>query len=139
MEPQREALTWQPEMPKLRPSRLALYWIAAAISVRISAELVSGVDLGGAGSAFIVAALIAVLNALLPPVIAALRMPLALVTGFLTVLIVDAVSLQVASNIAPDHISVSSFGSALLAALFISAGNLVVQVILGTNDDDEYN
>src|SRR3954451_16503255 len=135
----REPVKWQPVAPKLRPLRLVIGWVVAAAAVRIAAEIVPGVDLGGAGSALLVAALIAVLNALLPPIIAALRMPFALVTCFLAVLIIDAVSLQIASDIAPDHISVSSFGSAMLAALLISAVNLVLQVILGTNDDDEYN
>ena len=130
---------WQPARPRLRPLRLVLSWVIAAVSVWIAAGLVAGVSLGGAGSAFIAAALIGVLNAVLPPIIAALRLPFALITGFFAVLIVDASALLIASSIAPNHIHVSSLGTALLAALLVSAVDLVLQVLLGTNDDDSYN
>jgi uncharacterized membrane protein YvlD (DUF360 family) len=129
---------WHPATPKLRPLRLAVAWVVSAVSVGIAASLVGGVTLEDTGGAFVAAALIAVLNALLPPLIAALRMPFALLSGFIAVLVADAAVLRIAANIAPDHIRVDSFGSALLAALLISAASLVLQVILGTNDDDEY-
>ena len=134
-----DTVGWAPARPKLRPFRLVLSWAVAAASVSIAAAIIPGVSLGPAGSAFIAAALIGVLNALLPPIIAGLRLPLALVSGFLAVLVADAAILRAASSIAPAYIHVSSFGDALLAALIISAINLVLQVVLGTNDDDEYN
>ena len=49
--------------------------------------------------AFFAAAIIAVLNALLPPLIAALRLPFMLVVGFLLVLAVDAWMLKLASDL----------------------------------------
>jgi uncharacterized membrane protein YvlD (DUF360 family) len=130
---------WQPEAPKLRPLRLAVAWVVSAAAVGVGAWLVPGVTLSDAGGAFIAAGLIAILNALLPPIIAALRMPFALLTGFVAVLIADALVLRIAADVAPSHIKVDSFGDALLAALVISAASLVLQVILGSNDDDEYN
>jgi uncharacterized membrane protein YvlD (DUF360 family) len=134
-----EAAQWQPAKPKLRPLRLVVAWVVAAASVGIAAWLVPGVALSDPAGAFIAAFLIAVLNAFLPPIIAALRMPLALLTGFVAVLIADAVVLRVAADIAPDHIRVDSFGDALLASLLIAAASVVLQVIVGSNDDDEYN
>jgi hypothetical protein len=62
-----------------------------------------------------------------------------LLIGFLLVLVADALVLQLAHDLLPDDIRVDSFGDALLAALIISAVSLVLQTILGTNDDDEYN
>jgi uncharacterized membrane protein YvlD (DUF360 family) len=130
---------WQPAKPKLRPLRLAVAWVVSAVAVWLVAGLLEGFALNDFGGALIAAALIAVLNALLPPVIAALRMPFALLSGFLAVLLLDAAVLRLAADIAPDHIRVDNFGTALLAALLISAASLVLQVILGSNDDDEYN
>src|SRR6185436_4494727 len=40
---------------------------------------------------------------------------------------------------AADHIEVSGFGDALLAALVMSAVSLVLEVVIGTDDDDEYS
>ena len=70
--------------------------------------------------------------------LAALRLPFMLVVGFLLVLLADALLLVLADAVLPDDIRVDSFGDALLASLVIAAVSVVLQVILGTNDDDEY-
>ena len=132
-------MQWQPAKLELRPGRLIVAWLVSAVAVWFAAAVIEGVGLKDFGGAVIAAALIAILNALLPPIIAALRMPLALLTGFLSVLVADALVLRLAADVAPDHIRVDSFGSALLAALVISAASLVLQVIVGSNDDDEFN
>jgi uncharacterized membrane protein YvlD (DUF360 family) len=132
-------VTWQPATPRLRPVRLLLSWIVAAASVWVAAWLVPGVALEQSGSAFAVAALIAVLNAVLPPILAALRLPFTLIAGFLLVLLADALLLRIAHEVLPDDIHVGSFGDAFLAALVIAAVSVVLQVVLGTDDDDEYS
>ena len=52
----------------------------------------------GFWAAILAAAVIALLNAILPPVVAALRLPLTLVLGFLLVLVLDALMLLAADN-----------------------------------------
>ena len=69
-------------------------WVAAAI--------VPGFDLEEPGSAFVVAAAVAVFNAVLPPLVAALRLPGTLALGFLAVLAVDALSLVLADAVFPE-------------------------------------
>ena len=133
-----EMVRWEPAVPRLRFLRVLVSWVVAAASVAIAAWIVPGVDLEQTGAAFAVAALIAILNAVLPPVLAALRLPFMLVAGFLTVLAADALVLQVAGDVLSDDVHVGSFGDALLAALVMSAVSLVIQVIIGANDDDEY-
>ncbi len=134
-----ETPRWEPMTPRLRPLRLLVAWVISAASVWVAAGLVSGVSLEEPGAAFLVAAGVAVVNAILPPVIAALRLPGTLVVGFLAVLFVDALALQLAADAFPEAIIVGSFGDALLAALVMAATSIVLQVIAGTNDDDEYS
>jgi uncharacterized membrane protein YvlD (DUF360 family) len=134
-----EPVTWQPGRPRVRPLALAVAWLIAAAAVWIVAWLLPGMSLQSDGSALLVAAVIAILNAVLPPVLAALRLPYMLVAGFLLVLIADALLLRAAADLLPDHVRVDSFGTALLAALLISAVSMVFQILLGTNDDDEYS
>ena len=98
-----------------------------------------GFALEQTGAAFAVAAAIALLNAVVPPALAALRLPFMLLTGFLLVLAADALLLQIASDVLPDDVQVGSFGDALLAALVMSAASVVLETLLGTNDDDAYN
>jgi uncharacterized membrane protein YvlD (DUF360 family) len=136
--PYGEPVGWQPASVRVRPVRLLLSWVIAAASVWAAAGLVPGVALEQTGAACAVAALIAVLNAVLPPILAALRLPFMLVTGFLLVLCADALLLMLAHELLPDDIHVDSFGVALLAALVIAAVGMVLQAVLGTNDDDEY-
>jgi uncharacterized membrane protein YvlD (DUF360 family) len=136
--PYGEPVSWQPASVRVRPVRLLLSWAIAAASVWAAAGLVPGVALEHTGAAFAVAALIAILNAVLPPILAALRLPFMLVAGFLLVLLADALLLLLAHELLPGDIHVDSFGAALLAALVIAAVGMVLQVLLGTNDDDEY-
>ena len=72
--------------------------------------------------------MVAVLNAILPPVVAALRLPFMLALGFMLVLLVDALLLLVADEVLPEFIRVDSFGDALLASLVMAAVSIVLQV-----------
>jgi Mycobacterial 4 TMS phage holin, superfamily IV/Type I phosphodiesterase / nucleotide pyrophosphatase len=83
--------------------------------------------------------LVGVLNAILPPIIAALRVPATLLIGFLAVLALDAVILLLVSDIDSGDFKVDSFGWALLAALVMAAASLVLQTVLGVNDEDSYS
>jgi uncharacterized membrane protein YvlD (DUF360 family) len=138
MTPFAQPVQWEPEAPRLRPLRLLVSWVVAAGALAIAAWLVPGVALDQTGAAFAVAAFIAILNAILPPILAALRLPFTLVAGFLLVLVADALVLMAADAALSSDVHVASFGDALLASLVMAAVSIVLQVILGTNDDDEY-
>ena len=56
----------------------------------VAAGILPGVTIDGFWGALLVAAIVAALNAVIPPVLAALRLPLTLVLGFLLVLLADA-------------------------------------------------
>jgi len=131
-------MRWRPQKPRFRISRLLLSWALGAASVYFAAALVPGVRLDDPGGAFAAAALIAILNAVLPPLLATLRLPLTLALGFVLALILDAVVLELAADLAPGTIAVDGFGDALLAALVIAGLRIVLEVLVGVNDDDIY-
>jgi hypothetical protein len=79
-----------------------------------------------------------VLNAVLPPLVASLRVPWTLPIGFVLVLFIDAGALLVADRALPDFIAVDSFGDALVAAIAVAAISVALETALGTNDDDRY-
>jgi uncharacterized membrane protein YvlD (DUF360 family) len=130
---------WQPAKVRLRPFRLLGAWIVAAASVWVAAAIVPGFTLEQVGSAFVIAAAIAVFNAVLPPLVAALPLPGMLALGFLLVLAIDALALVLADDLLPRFGEVDSFGSALLAALVMAAVSIALQVLLGMNDVEENN
>jgi uncharacterized membrane protein YvlD (DUF360 family) len=94
---------------------------------------------GGFGDAVLTAAVVAALNAVLPPIVAALRLPFTLALGFVTVLLLDALILLAASHIEPGGIAVDGFGWALVASLVIAGATMTLDLILGINDDDAYS
>ncbi len=139
VEPYGEQVTWQPDRPRIRPLHTIIGWAVSAASIVVASWVLPGLTLHQTGAAFAAAAIIAVLNAILPPILASLRLPFMVAFGFLLVLFADAFLLMLASDALPDHIEVASFGDALLAALIMSAVSLVLEVIIGTDDDDEYS
>src|SRR5947207_9206766 len=102
------AYRWQPVRPKVRPVRLLATWFIGALALLVAAAIVPGVSIKGFAGAIVVAAFIGVLNAVLPPLVAALRLPLMLLLGFVLVLLVDAAMLRAASAVFPGAITVSS-------------------------------
>jgi len=134
---QAQELAWHPVRPRLRPLRLAFAWLSSALALLLAAEIVPGASVNGLGGAILVAAIVAVLNAILPPLIAALRLPFTVAAGFLLVLALDAVILRLTADIAPEAMYVEDFFAALLVALVASAVGTTIAVVAGVNDDDD--
>jgi len=129
---------WSPEALRLRPLRLVLSWLLAGVGLVFAAAVLPGVTINGFSGALLAAAAIGVLNALVPPVLAALRLPATAVVGFLLLLVADALIVEAAAAITNDALRVSGFDQALLTALFTSAATVTLSVILGVDDDDAY-
>ena len=60
------------------------------VDEELAAGIVPGAEIRGVGGAILVAAIVGLLNAILPPIIAALRLPYTVAIGFLLVLALDA-------------------------------------------------
>jgi uncharacterized membrane protein YvlD (DUF360 family) len=133
-----ETPAWRPERPRVRLVDALSTWILSAASLVVAAELLPGASVRGFGSAVATALVIAILNALLPPLIAAIRLPFTFLLGFFLVLAADALML-----VAADHLGigfhVSSFWSACVVAVVASAVGVALGVLFGTNDDDIYS
>ena len=123
---------------RVRPFGLAAAAVVAALALLVAAGILPGLRVHGFFGALLAAALIAALNAIVPPVIAALRVPFTLLVDFLLILVIDGAMIEAVSEIAPGALTVDSYWWALLAALIMSAASVVLEVVLGTNDDDTY-
>ena len=125
---------WQAEQPRWRLFPLVVSWLAAAAAFMVAAGILPGVYVDGFLGALLVAAVVAVLNAVIPPVLAALRLPATLVLGFLLVLFADAGILLATDALTDGILRVDNFGWALLASLVVAAVSVVLAVLLGTDD-----
>src|SRR3954452_22657032 len=136
--PYGEPVDWKPAAPRVHPVRLLVSFAVLAASVYLAALITPGFGLDQPGAGALVALSLAALNAVVPPVVAALRLPFMVAIGFLLVLAIDAVLLLLVDAAFPGWLRVDGFADALLASLVIAAISMVLQVIFGTNDDDVY-
>jgi uncharacterized membrane protein YvlD (DUF360 family) len=100
----------------------------------VAAGILHGVYIDNYWGSLLVAAIVAALNSVIPPLLAALRLPLTLVLGFLLVLIADAAILLIADAVTDGVLRVVNFGWALLASLVVAAVSVVLAVILGSDN-----
>jgi uncharacterized membrane protein YvlD (DUF360 family) len=136
--PYGEAPVWRPQRPQYRLGPVLLSWALAALSLFIAARLVPGASSSTLGATAVTAALIAVLNGVLPPLVAAIRLPFTALLGFFLILALDAGMLLLADRYS-DGLTIDSFWSALGVALAAAAVGVVLSVVFGTNDDDVYS
>jgi uncharacterized membrane protein YvlD (DUF360 family) len=124
--------------PQIRPARLLLSLLVTAASVFLAAGILPGFDVGDFWAALLAALLIAALNAILAPIVAAVRLPYTVATSFLLLLVLNAVILRLADALTEGAIEVDGVGAGLVAALVITAISTALEAIAGTNDDDAY-
>jgi uncharacterized membrane protein YvlD (DUF360 family) len=129
-----QSTAWRPERPRWRVFPLVVSWLATGVALMVAAGLLPGLSIDGFWGALLVAVIAAALNAVIPPVLAALRLPATLVLGFLLVLAADAGILLLTDRLTDGVLTVDSFGWALLAALVVAAVSVVLAVVLGSDD-----
>jgi uncharacterized membrane protein YvlD (DUF360 family) len=131
--------TWVVDRPRLRLRSVLLGWTLATAGLLVAAVLLPGLRVDGIIGAFGVAAVVGILNALIVPVIARIRLPFTVVSAFLVVLGLDAAVLWIAADTIDNSVAVDNFGWALAGALVATAATLVFQIALGVNNDDMYS
>src|SRR5215203_3422639 len=129
-----QSTRWHGERPRLELFPLIVSWLATGVAFMVAAGTLPGVSIEGFWGALLVAAIVAALNAVIPPVLAAVRLPLTLVLGFLLVLLADAGILVLTDDLTNGVLTVDGFGWALLASLVVAAVSVVLAVVLGSDD-----
>ena len=129
-----ESSAWKPERPRFTVFGLLVSWLATGVALMVAAGLLPGVGIESFWGALLVAAIAAALNAVIPPVLAALRLPATLVLGFLLVLAADAAILLLADALTDGILRVDGFGWALLASLVVAAVSVALAVLVGSDD-----
>ena len=111
-------------------------WFATAIAVGVAVLLVPGVTvIGGWGGLLAIAAILALVNSFVRPVMRFFALPLTILTLGIFHFVVNALALELASSISLDlfgsGIYLASFGSALVASLVISLVSSISEGVLG--------
>jgi uncharacterized membrane protein YvlD (DUF360 family) len=130
-----EQPAWEVVRPGSTRFRLLVSWVLGR--ALLAAAWIVPARTSGTSSALVAAAVIAALNAILPPVVAAVRLPFVAALGFLVLLVVDALMLLAADAITDGDLTVDSFWSALGVAAAAAIGGDPRDRVR-TNDDDTY-
>ena len=109
--------------------------LVTGLAVLITSYLLPGVDIDGMLSAVIVAAVLALLDAVVKPIMIILTLPVTLVTLGLFLLVINAVVILLASNIVPGF-SVDGFWWALLFSIILAIVNSILEGLAKQEEND---
>ena len=85
--------------PRIHPTRVIVSWVISALAILAAGWLLPNLSVAGFAGALLVAVVIAAVNAIVPPVLAAIRLPYTVAVTFLLVLAADAGALMIAGAV----------------------------------------
>ncbi len=116
---------------------LLIRWLILTVSILICAYLIDGIHVAGFFSAFVAAAFLGVLNALLRPLLVLLTLPINILTLGLFTFVINAVLLLMVSGVVTG-LEIRGFWSALGGALIISLISWVLLSFISDKGRVEY-
>lgn len=99
--------------------RLLVNWLISALALFIVSRLLPGFHVTDFGAALVAVIIIALVNALVKPVLVLLTLPINILTLGLFTLVLNAVLLLLASSVTPGF-RIDNFGTALLGSILLT-------------------
>jgi putative membrane protein len=109
--------------------RFLLRLILNAVAILVAAYLIPGIYVASPGAALVAALALAIVNAIVRPVLLLLTLPLTILTLGLFIFVINAICLAIVAWVVPGF-GVSGFGAALLGALVISLVSWLLSSLL---------
>ena len=114
--------------------------IIMTLSLMLASMLLPGMDINNnLLTAIIAAFVISLLNNIIRPILLVISLPFTIVTMGLFIFVVNAVILLLASKLLEPNFVIDSFGTALLAALIITAINYLLELPNRLRERHQYN
>jgi putative membrane protein len=114
--------------------RLLISWVVLAVAIAFTVWLVPGIEVtGGIVSYLWIAALFAVINVLIGPILKLLSAPLIVLTLGLFALLINALLLVLTAWIS-SSLSIDNFWHALVGAFVISIVDAILEAVLPKPD-----
>jgi len=101
-------------------------WCLSALTLLVLAEVIPGIDVAGVGTAFVAAAVLGFLNALVRPIVVVLTLPVTITTLGLFLVIVNTAFFALAALLVPNFV-IGGVVPALMGALCMSISTLIAQ------------
>ncbi len=107
---------------------LLIHWLVSAVSLLIVAHFVPGFEIRGLGTALIAPVVIGLVNATMGLILKILTLPLTILTFGLSLFVINALTLQLASLLVPGFV-VEGFAAALLGAIVLSVVSTILRFL----------
>lgn len=99
---------------------ILLTWLLSAISLMITAYLVPGITISGFGAAAVAVVVIGLVNAIIRPILVILTLPITILSMGLFLLVINAITLSLASYFTPAAFMVNGFWPAFFGAIVLT-------------------
>jgi len=110
--------------------------IVTALALAITAFLLPGIHVeDGILTLLLIAFVFGIVNAIIKPIITILSCPLIILTLGLFLFVLNGVMLLITDELAGGRFDVDGLGSAILGGIIISLVNMVLEGLLGVNED----
>ncbi len=106
--------------------------LIGALGLWLAQLLVAGVEIHGAGTLFVAALLLGIVNAFVRPLLVLLTLPITVVTLGLFLWVINAAMLGLVAALL-DGFTLHGFGSALLGALVVSVTGWIASWYVGSS------
>ena len=104
-------------------------WLVSAFALWVVAQIVPGIEVSGFGAALLATVVIAIVGAVVGPVLRFLAWPLTFLTLGLFLLVIDAILLKLAAMFTPGF-RVRGFLNAVLGALLLTVLSSLLRVVV---------
>ena len=125
-------------MPSQRPSTFLRNFVILFLGVLASSWLIDAIEAESTPTLLLVALVLALLNAVVKPILVLFTLPFVVFTLGLGILLINAVLLFLAGQLVPGFM-VPTFGTAFLGGLVISLVSLVVNMFLSPRPNVRIN
>ena len=104
-------------------------WLVSAFALWVVAQIVPGIEVSGFGAALLATVVIAIVGAVVGPVLRFLAWPLTFLTLGLFLLVIDAILLKLAAMFTPGF-RVRGFLNAVLGALLLTVLSSLLRLVV---------
>ncbi len=117
-------------------AQIVLRLVVNAVAIVVTARLLPGIKIAddGIGSLILIAAIIAIANAVIKPILMVLTCPLILVTLGLFVLVVNGLVLWIVASLSGGRITIENFWWAILGGIIMAIVSIVLETLLGMRE-----
>ena len=116
---------------------LLIRWVINALALLLISRVIKGIEVDSIFAAFVAAAVLGVINAILRPILVFITLPITILTLGLFVLVINGLMLYIAGSVV-EGFHVVGFWPAVFGALFLSVISWIANAFINDHGRIEY-